>query len=192
MSKRRAPSTIAASAGVAAPPPPGSVAPPLWSSDTYEWPDAEMKPPYDYARTVNPNRDMLAGALAELEGAAGGVVTNSGQSALLLATFLVPHGGLVVAPHDCYGGTYRLLSGLAERGTLRVRFVDGRDEPAFAAVMAERPAMVWIETPSNPLLRLVDIAALAAAGRGRGRWWSRTIRCRRRCGSGRWSSAATW
>jgi cystathionine gamma-synthase len=168
MSKRRAPSTIAASAGVAAPPPPGSVAPPLWSSDTYAWPDAETKPPYDYARSVNPNRDMLAGALAELEGAAGGAVTNSGQSALLLATFLVPHGGLVVAPHDCYGGTYRLLSGLAERGTLRVRFVDQRNAPAFAAAMAERPAMVWIETPSNPLLRLVDIAALAAAGRAAG------------------------
>lgn len=146
----------------------GSVAPPLWSSDTYAWPDTETKPDYDYARTVNPNRDMLVGALAELEGAAGGVVTNSGQSALLLATFLVPQGGLVVAPHDCYGGTYRLLTGLAERGTLRVLFVDQRDDAAFAAALAERPAMVWIETPSNPLLRLVDIAARAGEAKAAG------------------------
>lgn len=168
MSKRRAPATIAASAGVGAAPAIGSVAPPLWSSDTYAWPDAETKPAYDYARTVNPNRDMLAAALAEMEGAAGGVVTNSGQSAALLATFLVPQGGLVVAPHDCYGGTYRLLTGLAERGTLRVQFVDQRDDAAFAAAMAQRPALVWIETPSNPLLRLVDIAARAGEAKESG------------------------
>ena len=168
MTRRRAPSTIAASAGVGVAPVPGSVAPPLWSSDTYAWPDAETKPAYDYARTVNPNRDMLAAALAELEGARGGVVTNSGQSAALLATFLVPPGGLVVAPHDCYGGTFRLLTGLAERGILRVRFVNQRDDAAFSAAMAERPAMVWLETPSNPLLRLVDIAARAGEARAAG------------------------
>lgn len=168
MKKRRAPATIAASAGVGAAPADGSVAPPLWSSDTYAWPDIETKPPYDYARSVNPNRDMLAGALAEMEGAAGGVVTNSGQSAALLATFLVPQGGLIVAPHDCYGGTYRLLTGLAERGTLRVLFVDQRDDVAFVAAMQERPAMVWIETPSNPLLRLVDIEARAKTANAAG------------------------
>ena len=168
MTERRAPATIAASAGVGAAPASGSVAPPLWSSDTYAWPDSDTKPAYDYARTVNPNRDMLVGALAEMEGAAGGVVTNSGQSAALLATFLVPQGGLVVAPHDCYGGTYRLLAGLAERGTMRVLFVDQRDDAAFAAAMAQCPALLWIETPSNPLLRLVDVAARAGAGRAAG------------------------
>ncbi len=168
MSERRSPATIAASAGVGAVPATGSVAPPLWSSDTYAWPDTETKPAYDYARTVNPNRDMLSAALAEMEGAAGGVVTNSGQSAALLAFLLVPQGGVVVAPHDCYGGTYRLLQGLAERGTLRALFVDQRDEGAFCSAMAQGPALVWIETPSNPLLRIVDIAARAGAARAAG------------------------
>ena len=165
MTKRRSPATIAASAGVGAVPPPGSVAPPLWPSDTYAWPDPVTKPPYDYARTVNPNRDMLSAALAEMESAAGGVVTGSGQAATLLALLLVPAGGLVVAPHDCYGGTYRLIEGLAGQGKLRALFVDQGDDGAFAAAMAEGPALVWIETPSNPLLRIVDIAARAGAAK---------------------------
>lgn len=168
MPPKRPAATIVASAGVAAPPPPGSVAPPLWPSDTYAWPDPDTKPPYDYARTVNPNRDMLAAALAELEGAAGGVVTNSGQSATLLALLLVPAGGLVVAPHDCYGGTYRLIQGLADAGKLDALFVDQRDDAAYAAAMARGPALVWIETPSNPLLRIVDIAARAAQAQAAG------------------------
>ena len=165
---RRSPATIAASAGVGAAPALGSVAPPLWSSDTYVWRDAETKPDYDYARTVNPNRDMLGAALAEMEGAAGCVVTNSGQAATLLALLLVPAGGLVVAPHDCYGGTYRLIQGLADAGKLTALFVDQQDDAAFAAAMERRPAMVWIETPSNPLLRIVDIAARASQAKAAG------------------------
>ncbi len=165
---RRSAATIAASAGVAAPPAIGSVAPPLWPSDTYAWPAPDTKPPYDYARTVNPNRDMLCTALCELEGAAGGVVTNSGQAATLLALLLVPAGGLVVAPHDCYGGTYRLIQGLADAGKLRALFVDQREDAAFAAAMAQAPALVWIETPSNPLLRIVDISARARQAKAAG------------------------
>ena len=168
MTKRRAPATIAASAGVRAAPVIGSVAPPLWPSDTYAWADPDAKPAYDYSRAVNPNRDMLGAALAELEGAAGCVVTNSGQAAALLALLLVPAGGLVVAPHDCYGGTYRLIEGLAAQSKLRALFVDQRDDRAFADAMAQDPAMLWIESPSNPLLRIVDIAARAAAGRAAG------------------------
>ena len=141
---------------------PGGVVPPLYHSDTYRWPDSDTKPEYDYARTVNPNRDVLAETLAELEGAAGGAVTNSGQSAALLALLLLPGDALVVAPHDCYGGTYRLIKGLEEQGRLRSRFVDLADREARAAAMAEGPALVWIETPSNPLLRVTDIAAIAA------------------------------
>ncbi len=98
MTKKRSAATIVANAGVAADAVHGSVAPPLWASDTYRWRDADDKPDYDYSRTVNPNRDMLAAALAELEGAAGGVITGSGQSAALLALLLVPPDALVVPP----------------------------------------------------------------------------------------------
>jgi cystathionine gamma-synthase len=117
---------------------------------------------------VNPNRDLLAAALAELEGAAGGVVTNSGQSAALLALLLLPAGATVVAPHDCYGGTYRLIQGLADQGKLQAVFVDQRDDHAFAAALAQKPALVWIETPSNPLLRIVDIAKRAGEAKAAG------------------------
>ncbi len=168
MTKSRSPATIVASAGVAADPGRRSVVPPIQVSDTFGWADAETRPDYDYSRTVNPNRDLLADALAELEGAAGGVVTNSGQSAALLALLLLRAGAMVVAPHDCYGGTYRLIQGLADRGKLQAVFVDQKDDAAFAAALAQRPALVWLETPSNPLLRLVNIARRTAEAKAAG------------------------
>jgi cystathionine gamma-synthase len=146
----------------------GGVVPPLYQSDTYRWADSDTKPDYDYSRTVNPNRDVLAETLAELEGAAGGAVTNSGQSAALLALLLLPGDALVVAPHDCYGGTYRLIKGLEDQGRLRSLFVDLADPEARAEAMAAKPALVWIETPSNPLLRVTDIAAIAAEAKAAG------------------------
>jgi len=168
MTDRRHEMTIVATAGVRADPGHRGMAPPIWCSDTYAWPDPDTKPAYDYARSNNPNRDLLSQALAELEGACGGVVTGAGQSAALLALLLVPAGGVVVAPHDCYGGTYRLIKGLADAGKLDACFIDQADDAAFAAALALKPAMVWIETPSNPLLRLVDIADRAAKARAAG------------------------
>jgi cystathionine gamma-synthase len=146
----------------------GALTPPLAASDTYRWDDAETKPAYDYSRTVNPTRDMLAEALAELEGAAGAVVTGSGQAAALLALLPLAADDLVVAPQDCYGGTYRLLSGFAERRRLRVRFIDMKDDSAFTQMLAEGPALVWIESPSNPVLRLTDLARRSAEARAAG------------------------
>lgn len=168
MTISRKPATIVAHAGLAGDAAFHSVAPPLWASDTYRWPNADDKPDYDYSRTVSPNRDMLRDALSALEGAAGGVITNSGQSACLLALLLVPAGGLVVAPHDCYGGTYRLIKGLADQGRFRALFVDQTDLAAVDRAMADKPALVWIETPSNPLLRVTDIAAIAERARAAG------------------------
>ncbi len=167
MTRRRSPSTIVASAGVRADAH-RSVSPPIWMSDTYGWTDCETKPDYDYARTASPNRDQLAEALAELEGASGGVVTGSGQAAAMLALLLVPAGATVVAPHDCYGGTYRLIQGLADQGKLQALFVDQKDDDAFAAAMARRPFLVWLETPSNPLLRIFDIARRAGEAKAAG------------------------
>jgi cystathionine gamma-synthase len=146
----------------------GAVTPPLRASDTYRWGDPETKPDYDYSRTVNPNRDQLTQVLAELEGAAGGVVTSSGQSAALLALLPLRADALVVAPHDCYGGTYRLLSGFADRGRIRAEFVDMKDDSAFDAALANEPALVWFESPSNPLLRLTDIRRRAAEAKAAG------------------------
>ena len=111
---------------------------------------------------------MLVEALAELEGAAGGVVTNSGQSAALLALQLLPAGARVVAPHDCYGGTYRLIQGLEEQGKLSASSSTCATMPPWPPRWSETPALVWIETPSNPLLRIIDIANRAAEAKAAG------------------------
>lgn len=167
----RRPATIAASARPS-PHAPGAIVPPLFASDTYCWEDADTKPPFDYSRTVNPNRAMLAEALAELERAAGGIVTGSGQSAALLALLPLETGARVVAPHDCYGGTYRLLAGFADRGRIDLAFVDMTDPAAYRAALETETALVWFESPSNPLMRVTDIAARAAEAKAAG---ARTI-----------------
>ena len=168
MSSPRDEATIAATAGVVSDEFYRSIAPPLWSSDTFEWDSPEDKPDFDYSRTVNPNRALLGRALAELEGAAGCAITSSGQSACMLALLLLPQGARVVAPHDCYGGTFRLLQGLADNGTLKVRFVDQRDDGAFANAIGGGAEMVWLETPSNPLMRVVDIERRALEAKSAG------------------------
>ena len=168
MSEPKKPATIVAGAHPDLDPAYGSVGPAIWTSDTFRWESPDDKPAFDYSRTVNPNRAMLVRTLAELEGAAGGVVTNSGQSAALLALLRLPSDARVVAPHDCYGGTFRLLRGLEDKGKLRCTFVDQTDDEAFAAAIADEFALLWIETPSNPLLRVVDVRKRAAAAKAKG------------------------
>jgi cystathionine gamma-synthase len=146
----------------------GAVVPPIHLTSTFSFAGFGEKRAYDYSRSGNPTRDALAGALAELEGGAGAVVTGSGMAAVGLVTQLFRPGQLAVVPHDCYGGTYRLFNALRERGSLDVRFVDFQDTAALAAALEARPALLWIETPSNPLLRIVDIAAVARAGHAAG------------------------
>lgn len=82
---------------------------------------------------------------------------------------LLKHGDLLVAPHDCYGGSYRLFDSLAKRGCYRVLFVDQGDEQALRAALAEKPKLVLVESPSNPLLRVVDIAKICHLARKSGR-----------------------
>lgn len=168
MSKPKSPATVVASARPDLDPAYGSVGPPIWTSDTFRWSSPDDKPTFDYSRTVNPNRAMLAGVLAELEGGVGGVATNSGQSAALLALLRLPTGARVVAPHDCYGGTYRLLEAFERQGKIRCTFVDQTDDSDFEAKIGDELSLLWIESPSNPLLRITDIARRAAAARERG------------------------
>lgn len=168
MNEPKKPATIVAAAHPGLDPAYGSVGPAIWTSDTFRWESPDEKPAFDYSRTVNPNRAMLVCTLAELEGAAGGAVTNSGQAAALLALLRLPAGARVIAPHDCYGGTFRLLCGLEGQGKLRCDFVDQTDDEAFDAAMAEDFSLLWIETPSNPLLRVTDIRRRAAAAKERG------------------------
>jgi cystathionine gamma-synthase len=119
---------------------------------------------YDYTRSGNPNRDQLAGALAALEGGAGGVITASGMSAVHLVTQLIKPGELIVAPHDCYGGCHRLFTAAAGKGLFDLEWLPLWETGISVEKILElRPRIVWIETPSNPLLRITDIEALARA-----------------------------
>ncbi|EJL93625.1 cystathionine gamma-synthase [Pantoea sp. GM01] len=147
----------------------GCVVPPIHLSSTYNFLDFNEPRAHDYSRRGNPTRDVVQRALAELEGGAGAVLTNTGMSAIHLVTtvFLKP-GDLLVAPHDCYGGSYRLFDSLSKRGAYRVKFVDQGDKAALAAASAEKPKLVLVESPSNPLLRVVDIASICAAAREAG------------------------
>jgi cystathionine gamma-synthase len=141
----------------------GAVVPPIHMTSTFSFAGFGEKRAYDYSRSGNPTRDALASALAELEGGAGAVVTGSGMGAVGLVAQLFRPGQVAVVPHDCYGGTYRLFNALRERGSLDVRFVDFQDGKALDAALGMKPALVWVETPSNPLLRIVDVAAVVKA-----------------------------
>jgi len=156
--------THAVKAGIASDTQFGSVVPPIYLSTNYTFESYGQKREFDYSRSGNPTRTNLAEALSELEQGAGGVITGSGMGAInLVALALLKSDDLLVAPHDCYGGTYRLFQYMAARGSYRVRFVDQGDAAALSAALAEKPKLVWVETPSNPLLRVVDVAAICAA-----------------------------
>lgn len=161
-------STRAVRAGIASDREHGAVVPPLHLSSTFAFEGFGRPRTFDYTRSGNPTRAHLAGALAALEGGEAAVVTSTGMSAVALVLQLANPGDVVVAAHDCYGGTQRLLRGLARRGHFEARFVDLTAPDAAAMVVAERPRLVWVETPSNPLLRITDIARIARAGHDAG------------------------
>ncbi|ARJ42030.1 cystathionine gamma-synthase [Pantoea alhagi] len=147
----------------------GCVVPPIHLSSTYNFTDFNQPRAHDYSRRGNPTRDVVQRALAELEGGAGAVMTNTGMSAIhLVCTLFLKPGDLLIAPHDCYGGSYRLFDSQSKRGAYRVKFVDQGDTQALQAALAEQPKLVLVESPSNPLLRVVDIAAICQAARAAG------------------------
>jgi len=143
----------------------GAVVPPLYLSSNYTFAGFGEPRQYDYTRSGNPTRDALGDALTELEGGAGAVITASGMGALNVMVQLLSPGDLLVVPHDCYGGTWRLYDALGRKGHFEVLFVDQNDEQALQAACAREPKLILTETPSNPLLRIVDIEKIAGYAR---------------------------
>src|SRR5271154_1334256 len=150
-------------AGIESDPHHGSVVPPIYLSTNFAFASYRQPRSYDYTRSGNPTRDQLAGALADLEGGAGAIVTCTGLAAITLILATLPAGARVLAPYDCYGGTHRLLTALQAKGNLVVDFVDQSNPAELRAALEAKPLLVWIETPSNPLLRVVDIRAITDA-----------------------------
>lgn len=143
----------------------GAVVPPLHLSSNFTFEQYGRARCYDYTRSGNPTRDHLAVALADLEGGAGCTVTSSGMSAITVATHLVEPGTTLLAPSDCYGGTHRLFSRLSERGVIDVRFLDLKDTAAVEQELRKGARALWVETPSNPLLRIADLTKLGSLSR---------------------------
>jgi cystathionine gamma-synthase len=157
MKKTKNLETIAASNGIGTDATFGAVTPPVYLTSTFAFPGYDRPGPYDYSRGVNPTRDLLADTLAKLEGGAGAVVTATGMAAINLVLDQLGPDDLVIAPHDCYGGTHRLLVARRAKRQFDVTFVDQSDDAAMALALEGIPALVLVETPSNPLMRVVDI-----------------------------------
>ncbi len=147
----------------------GALSPPIYQTATYAQ-DGVGRPRagFEYARTQNPTRDRLERAVAELEGAQFGVAFASGSAATATLAELVAPGQEIVVGDDVYGGTFRFLERVARPRGVAARYVDLAADPAGALARTMTPAtrLVWFETPSNPLLKVTDIAAVAAAVTG--------------------------
>jgi cystathionine gamma-synthase len=155
-------------AGVQPDPAYGAVMPPIYQSSTFAFRDVCTNSGYDYTRSGNPTRAALEEAIATLEGGAGATCTTTGMAAVLVALNLLPHGSHLLCTVDCYGGTFRTLEHAKQAYGLEVTYLDLADLAAVEAAFRPNTGMVWMETPSNPLLRLTDIAAVARIAHARG------------------------
>jgi cystathionine beta-lyase len=145
-----------------------ATAPPLYQTATFAQESALAAGPYDYSRSGNPTRRLLEERIADLEGAPRALAYASGLAALAAVVRVAARGGEVLAGDDLYGGTYRLLSRLLGAQGVRVRHVDTTDLAAVAAVLGPGTRLVLVETPTNPLLRIADLRALAALAHAAG------------------------
>jgi cystathionine gamma-synthase len=146
----------------------GAVTPPLYLSSTFAFEGFERPRQYDYTRSGNPTRDLLANTIAQLEGGAGAVVVATGMAAVDLSIASLEPGDLIVAPHDCYAGTWRLLNARRAKRQFDVAFVDQSNQAMLETALARFPKLVLVETPSNPLMRVVDIRSIAAQAKEAG------------------------
>jgi len=155
--------------GGAAPDPAyGAVAAPIYETSTFALLDIRTSCGFEYTRSGNPTRARLEEAIALLEGGCGAICTSSGMSAILAVLSLLEHGSHVLCPMDCYGGTFRTLEHAQRVHGLETTFLDLGDLEAVRAAIRPNTRMIWAETPSNPLLRLLDLEALAGIKRQHG------------------------
>lgn len=140
----------------------GSVVPVITPSTCFRYQEFAKPREFDYARKANPSRRLVEETVAKLEGGVDAILTNCGMSAIhLISIALLTPNDLVIAPHDCYGGSYRLFNSLSQRGYFKANFVDQSNQIALKEALCLKPKLVLIETPSNPLLRVVDIQEIA-------------------------------
>ena len=158
MGKKLNQKTIASKAGIGTDEQYGSIVPPIYLGTNFEYEELGKEPIYEYSRQENPTRDHLIQALSDLEEGLGGEILSSGMAAISLIANILELKSKVILPHDCYGGTFRLFSSLAEKGILEVYFLNQGSKSFIGESIDEiNPDLIWIESPSNPLLQVVDI-----------------------------------
>ncbi len=163
--------TLAVHAGVEHDPTTGAIMTPIYQTSTFVQTDINEHKGYDYSRAGNPTRAALENALSALEGGRFGLSFSSGMAAIDTIMRLVRPGETVICGNDVYGGTFRLFDKVLADYGLRFLFVDTADTDAVRAALSAGPArLVWLETPTNPALRLADIAAISEAARAAGAW----------------------
>jgi cystathionine gamma-lyase len=144
----------------------GAIMPPIYATSTYVQSSPGVHQGYEYSRTRNPTRDALQAAVASLEGGTAGFAFASGMAASATVLELLDAGSHIVAMHDLYGGSYRLLENVRKRSAgHRVSFVDLSNPAALTSAIGPDTRLVWVESPTNPLLKLVDLSAVAALAR---------------------------
>ena len=147
----------------------GAVMPPIYATSTYVQSSPGVNKGYDYSRTRNPTRDALQAAIANLEGGTAGFAFASGMATTATVLELLDSGSHIVAMHDLYGGSYRLFENVRKRSAgLDVSLVDLTNPAALEAAIRPNTRLVWVETPTNPLLKLVDLSAVATIARKHG------------------------
>jgi len=161
--------TLAVHAGAGPDPATGAVMTPIYASSTFAQSSPGVHTGWEYARSGNPTRAAFEAAVAELEGGTAGFAFASGLAAEATVLELLDHGSHVVAADDVYGGTWRLFERVRRRSAgLSVSYVDPADSAAIEAAITPATRMIWVETPTNPLLKIADLAAIAAIGRRAG------------------------
>lgn len=155
------PGTQCIHAGAAPDPAYGAVTPPVYQTSTFAYLDVATSAGFEYTRTSNPTRVCLEEAITLLEGGCSAACTSSGMSAALVALNLLDSGSHVLCPMDCYGGTYRTLEHARRACGIEVTYLDMADLEAVEKALRPTTRMIWVETPSNPLLRLSDLSALS-------------------------------
>jgi cystathionine beta-lyase/cystathionine gamma-synthase len=162
--------TIAVHAGAEPEPETGAVMTPIFQTSTYAQEDAGLHKGYEYSRTDNPTRTALQSAMAALEEARYALAFSSGMAAIDTLLRLVSPGQHVVSGNDVYGGTHRLFEQVLSGYGIEFSFVDAGDIGILADAVRDNTRLIWLETPTNPLLRLVDIAAASKIARRSGAW----------------------
>ncbi|GAB4265409.1 MAG: PLP-dependent aspartate aminotransferase family protein [Thermoleophilia bacterium] len=145
-----------------------SVTTPIYPSSTFRFEELGRHPEYDYTRSGNPTRAALEENLAALEDGTWARATATGMAAVTAIPLILEQGAHIIAGHDIYGGTYRLFDHLLPRFGLSFSFVDMRNPDSIRAALRPETRLIWIETPSNPLLNIIDIAGVVSIAREAG------------------------